>query len=151
MDRSKLVVLLAGVAVGAASTALAFVVPPLFTGIIVAPQDRPLEFGVSILNTTYGWFYRVVGLESQPRPLLEYSARFFVLGPPDYYGNQVEIVHFEGPLPDLVGASGNFSFEDRGIHLARLDAEGDYFWARGWHDLNVYRSGQLVGGTVACL
>ena len=150
MDKKIVFALAIGVAVGISGSAAAFVVYSALFGVLISPQDCPLEFGVAPLNTTYGWFYQVTYQKTEPKPLVEYAVRLFIFGPPDYYGNQAEIVDFEGPLPSLVGASGNFSFEDRGIHPGKLDNSGDYFWAAEWHNLSVYRSANLVGGTVAC-
>jgi len=150
MDRGKVLTLLLGIALGAGTvggTLLAYRVLSA-DGFGTFPKDCPLEFSVTTLNTTYGWFYRVVGLETEPVPLSEYSAQFFVYGSPDL--DQEAIVHFEGPLLDLVGASGNFSFHDSGGHPGQLDDSGDYFFASTWHNLEVFRSGQVVGGTLGC-
>ncbi len=117
---------------------------------IASPPDCPLEFGVSSLNTSSGWFYAVESQKTEPRSLNEYNATFFLLSPPDQYGNQEELVKHSGPLEDLVGATGNFSFEDRGAHLGKLDNGGDYFWAREWNNVRVERAGQIVGGTLGC-
>jgi len=152
MERSKALALLAGFALGAVTAGGSLLLYQALTStMIMLPGECPLEFGLSPLNTTSGWFYDVGWQRAEPRSFVEYNVTFFVFSQPDQYGNQRQIVHWSGSLDVLVSASGNFSFEDRGIHPGKLDNGGDYFWAREWHVIHVTRAGQLVGGTVACL
>jgi hypothetical protein len=148
MDRKQALASLLGCIVGAGAIATAAFVMVQGTGLI-APAC-PLEFGLSPLNTSYGWFYRIEWQKTEPRPLREYNATFFVFSSPDARGNQQKLVHHVGALMDLVGSTGNFSFEDRGVHPEMLDNGGDYFWTREWHNIEVERLGRMVGGTLAC-
>ena len=148
MDRKTAFAFLLGCAVGAAATGAGAYF--LSSSMITSTPDCPLEFGVSWLNTSSGWFYAVESQRSEPRSLDEYNVTFYLLSPPDQYGNQGELVEHSGPLGDLVEATGNFSFEDRGAHLRKLDDGGDYFWAREWHNIRVERAGRIVGGTLGC-
>lgn len=149
VDRSNVLRLLAGVAL--AAVFVGAISAYVLTSGLNTPEPCPLEFYVEPLNTTAGWFYRVAGVAGEPRPLADYSAVFFTLTTPDSHGNQDRVVRWEGPLPDLLGGQGNFSFDDRGTQAGRLDASGDYFWAASWHNLWVLRAGTLVGGTVGCI
>ncbi len=141
---------LAALATGIAATAGLSIAYLFFSGGIVTPGYCPLEFGVHPLNTTAGWFYTVVGLKGEPHPLSMYNVTVFVYSDASS-GDQDRIVEYQGSLVGLLGASGNSSFEDRGSVAGYLDAGGDYFWARTWRNLEVYREGRLVGGTVGCI
>jgi len=137
---------LVGFLLGASGVGLALLIGSLTWGGIITSRDCDMEFYVDPLSTPYGWFYTVrIG---EPQPLVEYTVVLFVYSSPD--PAQQEIVDYSGPLVDLVGATGNFSFEDRGIHPGKLDDGGDYFWAREWHNIRVERMGRIVGGTIAC-
>lgn len=145
MERKKILTLLVGLVVGVATIAIGV---RLFTGTI-EPAPCPLEFHVYTLNTSHGWFYAVAGMR-ESRPLEVYNVTFFLYSAPDQYGNQVERVNHSGPLKDLEGAAGNFTFDDRGQFPGMLDSGGDYFRAREWHSLRVERAGRISGGTLGC-
>src|SRR3990170_2638913 len=123
VDRKTAFAFLLGCAVGAAATGAGAYF--LRSSMLTSTPDCPLEFGVSWLNTSSGWFYAVESQRSEPRSLDEYNVTFYLLSPPDQYGNQGELVEHSGPLGDLVEATGNFSFEDRGaLHLVHREAVG---------------------------
>ena|SRR2546428_5190652 len=147
--KETLLSLLLGCVVGVAATAVvAFALP--HGGGTISSSDCPLEFGLSSLNTSYGWFYWIDWQKAEPGPLEGYNVTFFALSAPDAQGNQQRVVDQTGPLANLVGSTGNFSFEDRGSQVGMLDNGGDYFWTREFHHIEVSRLGRIVGGTLGC-
>lgn len=150
MDRPRLVVVLLAFLLGAGTAVAAYVAYGSIVGMTSSDGDCSLEFAVVTLDTANGTFYRVHALKTEPRSLADYDVTFFTYAEPDPYGNQEKQVRFSGPLPTIVGAVGDFVFEDRGAHDGMLDDGGDYFWARTWHNLEVFRAGTVVGGTLGC-
>ncbi|MFA5897192.1 MAG: hypothetical protein WC985_09875 [Thermoplasmata archaeon] len=145
MERMHLVGLTV-VLVAAVSLSAAYL---LLAGGTTPPPTCPLELRIVELNTSYGWFYVVTDLQGEPRSLPEYTVTFFhwvnVPG-----ADQTRVVDYQGPLPGLVGAAGNISFQDRGGVAGQLDATGDYFWTATSHNLEIVRAGRIVGGTLGC-
>ena len=121
----------------------------LLSGATTNPPTCPLEFRIIELNTSHGWFYVVTDQIGGARPLPEYTVTFFhwVDAPGE---DQTRAVDYQGPLPGLVGAAGNITFQDRGGVAGQLDATGDYFWTATSLNLEIVRADRIVGGTLGC-